>query len=143
MRIFVGAGESSSRIGRILFGASALFVMTACNSRNPDALSSPNTQQGDPNVDLNDAMNAIAAAPANSVDTAASASAPQPSATAKQASTLGAPTTKASPAARRAPQAEVNSTVVPPDTDEEDASDVPPEQPTNSFPADASQLNQH
>jgi hypothetical protein len=117
-----------------LFGMFALLFMSACSSRNPDALGSPNTEQSQP--DLNDAMNAIAAAPANSVDNVSSQPAGQASAAPEETSPKAAPTPPREGASRRiaadtVTAAENVNADSSPDT-QEDSSVAPPEEPTNS-----------
>ena len=127
--LVVAVRKLGSRRAPILLGTCALMLMSACSSRNPDALTSPNTEQSQP--DLNDAMNAIAAAPANSVET----SVPKPGALPP---TAAAEETKPSPkdsrdAATQRVAAETVNAAVEPDAQEEDPSDASPEEPTNSY----------
>jgi hypothetical protein len=118
------------------FGTVAIAVFAsmcaACGSGNPDALTSVNAEQS---IDVNDAMNAIAAAPANDAGPAApAANASQPAGTAN----AGSPAEARTPAASHKPRTEAATANVAdvPDAGDNDAEDVTPEpepEPANSF----------
>jgi len=110
-----------------------MLSMGACSSRNPDALASPNTEQGRPDIDLNNALNAVAAAPANSGDVGASAASAVPPTRAPEPAASSVSTQKVSLAGRSSPTktGTMNATAAP-DAAEEAGSDATPEEPTNS-----------
>lgn len=139
MGVFVGVGSTlaNSRAYLTAIAGCGLLLMSACSSKNPDALTNPNTQTSS-DLNLDDAMNAVAAAPANTVDTTAStATASQLDATAGHTTSQKVPATRVSPRARA--ESEMgNATVVP---DEEEPSDADPAEPTNSLQADEPQSN--